>query len=100
MAEDTNTDKSRPQLKVRRIGLDTGRENVTPMKSAFPNRRSGASPSLQAAWSRQVPRPPPESLDAVRAKIQGRTLKPAEIEAGDLTHYRYSDMEIATANHC
>ena len=30
-------------------------------------------------------------------KIQGRTLKPAEIEAiiSDLTHYRYSDMEIA-----
>ena len=28
MAEDTNTDKSRPQLKVRRISLDTGRENV------------------------------------------------------------------------
>lgn len=38
-----------------------------------------------------------ESLDAVRAKIQGPTLTPAEIEAiiGDLTHYRYSDMEIA-----
>ena len=39
----------------------------------------------------------PESLDAVRAKIQGRTLQPAEIDAivEDLTHYRYSDMEIA-----
>ena len=28
MAEDTNTDNSRPQLKVRRVSLDTGRENV------------------------------------------------------------------------
>ncbi len=28
MAENTSTDKSRPQLKVRRISLDTGRENV------------------------------------------------------------------------
>ena len=28
MAEDTNTDRSRPQLKVRRVNLDTGRENV------------------------------------------------------------------------
>lgn len=39
----------------------------------------------------------PESLDAVRAKIQGRTLNATEIEAiiRDLTHYRYSDMEIA-----
>jgi thymidine phosphorylase len=95
MAEDAHRDKSRPQLKVRRISLDTGRENVIvisrhsnalrpdvfrgfsrvelrrnsrvllatllitdedalvgPMKSAFLNRRSGASASLQAAWSR------------------------------------------------
>jgi thymidine phosphorylase len=39
----------------------------------------------------------PASLDAVRAKIQGRTLQPTQIEAiiTDLTHYRYSDMEIA-----
>jgi thymidine phosphorylase len=39
----------------------------------------------------------PESLDAVRAKIQGRVLSGAEIEAivDDVTHYRYSDMEIA-----
>ena len=67
------------------------------MKSASPNRHSGASPSLPAASLRLVRQPRPESLDAVRGKIQGRTLKPAEIEAiiGDLTHYRYSDMEIA-----
>ena len=44
-----------------------------------------------------TPAPPPDSLDAVRAKIQGRTLSTAEISAiiDDLTHYRYSDMEIA-----
>jgi thymidine phosphorylase len=28
MAEDTNRDNSRPPLKVRRVSLDTGRENV------------------------------------------------------------------------
>ena len=28
MAEDTNRDRSRPPLKVRRVNLDTGRENV------------------------------------------------------------------------
>ena len=39
----------------------------------------------------------PKSLDAVRAKIHGLTLSAAEISAivDDLTHYRYSDMEIA-----
>ena len=43
------------------------------------------------------PRRAPDSLDAVRAKIQGRTLSPSEIGAivDDLVHYRYSDMEIA-----
>jgi thymidine phosphorylase len=43
------------------------------------------------------PAAPPESLDAVRSKIQGRTFEPAEIDAiiSDITHYRYSDMEIA-----
>ncbi|HET7256620.1 MAG TPA: thymidine phosphorylase family protein, partial [Xanthobacteraceae bacterium] len=36
-------------------------------------------------------------LDSVRAKIQGHTLSATEISAivDDLTHYRYSDMEIA-----
>jgi thymidine phosphorylase len=28
MVEDTNKDRSRPRLKVRRVSLDTGRENV------------------------------------------------------------------------
>jgi thymidine phosphorylase len=44
-----------------------------------------------------TPAPPPESLDAVRAKIQGRVLSDAEIGAivEDIAHYRYSDMEIA-----
>ncbi|MDR3465536.1 MAG: thymidine phosphorylase family protein [Xanthobacteraceae bacterium] len=44
-----------------------------------------------------TPAPPPDSLDAVRAKIQGRSLTAAEIGAivTDLAHYRYSDMEIA-----
>lgn len=44
-----------------------------------------------------APAPSPPSLDAVRAKIQGKTLEPAEIGAivDDLTHYRYSDMETA-----
>jgi thymidine phosphorylase len=44
-----------------------------------------------------TPAAPPESLEAVRAKIRGQTLSAAEITAviNDLTHYRYSDMEIA-----
>lgn len=44
-----------------------------------------------------TPAPPPDSLDAVRAKIQGRTLTADEIRAivADLARYRYSDMEIA-----
>jgi thymidine phosphorylase len=43
------------------------------------------------------PATPPDSLDAVRGKIQGRTLSSPQIHAivDDLTHYRYSDMEIA-----
>jgi thymidine phosphorylase len=44
-----------------------------------------------------TPAPSPKSLDAVRAKIQGRTLEDSEIGAivDDLVHYRYSDIEIA-----
>jgi thymidine phosphorylase len=44
-----------------------------------------------------TPAAPPNSLDAVRAKIQGRTLSASDIGAvvDDLVHYRYSDMEIA-----
>jgi thymidine phosphorylase len=44
-----------------------------------------------------TPAPPPDSLESVRGKIQGRILTAAEIDriVDDLTHYRYSDMEIA-----
>jgi thymidine phosphorylase len=44
-----------------------------------------------------APAAPPDSLDAVRAKIQGGILSAEEIGAivKDVTHYRYSDMEIA-----
>ena len=140
MAEDTNKDRSRPPLKVRRVNLDTGRENVV----VISRHSSALRPDVFRGFSRvelrvgarvllatllitdddalvgpdeiglsepafrrfaepagrQVtvsPAASPESLDAVRAKIHGRTLTAAEIEAiiGDLTHYRYSDMEIA-----
>jgi thymidine phosphorylase len=140
MSEDTNMDSSRPPLKVRRISLDTGRENVVVVS----RHSSALRPDIFRGFSRVElrtgpnvllatllitdddalvgpdeiglsepafrrfampigspvtvsPAASPESLDAVRAKIQGRTLQPAEIEAiiGDLTHYRYSDMEIA-----
>ena len=140
MAEDSNTGTSRPQLKVRRISLDTGRENVV----VISRHSSALRPDVFRGFSRVElrtgskvvlatllitdddglvgpydiglsepafrrfaeptgslvtvsPAVSPKSLDAVRAKIQGQTLQPAEIEAiiGDLTHYRYSDMEIA-----
>jgi thymidine phosphorylase len=131
---------SRPQLKIRRVNLDTGRENV-----AVISRRSMAlRPDVFRGFSRVelrcnsrvllatlliteddalvgpdelglaepafrrfsepidslvtvTPSSPPNSLDAVRAKIQGHTLSASEISAivDDLTHYRYSDMEIA-----
>jgi thymidine phosphorylase len=44
-----------------------------------------------------TPAAQPDSLDAVRAKIQGHTLSDPEIYAiiDDVVHYRYSDMEIA-----
>ncbi|HET7806467.1 MAG TPA: thymidine phosphorylase family protein [Pseudolabrys sp.] len=132
--------QSRPQLKIRRIPLDTGRENVVVI-----SRRSKAlRPEVFRGFSRVelrhdsktllatllitdddslvgsdalglaepayrrfaepggtlvtvTPAAPPGSLDAVRAKIQGHALSPAEIDAivDDLTHYRYSDMETA-----
>ena len=131
---------SRPQLKIRRIGLDTGRENV-----AVISRRSKAlRPEVFRGFSRVelrretrvllatllitdddsligpdelgladpafrrfaqpvgtlvtvTPTTPPDSLEAVRAKIQGHALSTAQIKAiiDDVTHYRYSDMEIA-----
>jgi len=136
----TDPATSRPQLLIRRVHLDTGRENVVVI-----SRRSRAlRPEIFRGFSRVelrcngkvllatllitdddavvgpdqlglsepafrrfgqtegslvsvTPAPPPESLDAVRAKIQGRSLTAAEISAivADLAHYRYSDMEIA-----
>jgi thymidine phosphorylase len=129
----------RPQLKIRRVNLDTGRENVV----VISRRSTALRPDVFRHFSRVelranskvllatplltddgmvapdelglsepafrrfgepagspvtvTPAPPPESLDAVRAKIQGRALSPAEIGAiiEDIAHYRYSDMEIA-----
>jgi thymidine phosphorylase len=130
---------SRPQLRIRRVNLDTGRENVVVM-----SRRSKAlRPEVFRGFSRVelrcnvkellatllitddglvgvdeiglaepafrrfgesvgtlvtvTPATPPESLDAVRAKIQGHALSAAEISTivDDISHYRYSDMEIA-----
>ena len=130
---------SRPQLKVRRVNLDTGRENVVVI-----SRRSRAlRPEVFRGFSRVElrcgekvllatllitddglvdideiglaepafrrfaeqagclvtvsPAMRPNSLDAVRAKIQGRALDNNEIKAiiDDISHYRYSDMEIA-----
>ncbi len=129
----------RPRLKIRRINLDTGRENVVVI-----SRRSMAlRPEVFRGFSRVeinsnsrsmlatllltddgmvavdelglaepafrrfgepagslvsvTPAPPPPSLDAVRAKIQGHALSDAQL-AGiveDIAHYRYSDMVIA-----
>ncbi len=140
MVKDSNSDNSRPPLKVRDISLDTGRENVV----VISRHSSALRPDIFRGFSRVElqrgskvllatllitdddalvgsdeiglsepafrrfaepagslvtvsPAAPPESLDAVRGKIQGRTFKPAEIDAiiNDITHYRYSDMEIA-----
>lgn len=129
----------RPQLKIRRVNLDTGRENVVVIsrrsKALRPEVFRGlfrvelrsnekellatllvtddgmvaadeiglAEPAFrrfgEPAGSLVVvtPATPPESLDAVRAKIQGHALSPAEIGTivDDISHYRYSDMEIA-----
>ena len=131
---------TRPQLNIRPVNLDTGRENV-----AVISRRSRAlRPEIFRGFSRVelrlnskvmlatllitdddalvganeiglaepafrrfdalvgalvtvTPAPALNSLDAVRAKIQGRTLTAAEISeiVDDIAHYRYSDMEIA-----
>jgi thymidine phosphorylase len=132
-------DTSRPQLEIRRINLDTGRENVIVISrqskalraeifrgfSRVELRRDskvllatllitddglvapheiGLSEPAFRRFAEPVgslvtvtPAAPPESLEAVRAKIRGRTLSATEITAivNDLTHYRYSDMEIA-----
>ena len=127
------------QLKIRRVRLDTGRENVI----VISRRSKGLRAELFRGFSRVelrcdgkvllatllitddglvapdeiglaepafrrfaepegrlvtvTPAVPPDSLGAVRAKIQGQTLSDAEIEAivGDIARYRYSDMEIA-----
>jgi thymidine phosphorylase len=130
---------TRPRLKIRRLNLDTGRENVVVI-----SRRSKAlRPEVFRGFSRVelrsnskvllatllitddglvdadeiglaepafrrfgepinglvavTPAPPPDSLDAVRAKVQGHVLSGAEIGAivDDISHYRYSDMEVA-----
>ena len=129
----------RPSLKIRRMNLDTGRENVV----VISRRSTALRPEVFRGFSRVelrneskallatllltddgmvapdelglaepafrrfaepagslvtvTPAPPPESLDAVRAKIQGHSLSGADIAAivGDIAHYRYSDMEIA-----
>lgn len=130
---------SRPQLKIRRIKLDTGRENVVVISSRSKalraevfrgfsrvELRTGAKSLLatllltddglvgvdeigmaEPAFRRfaesagtlvtVAPAARPASLDAVRAKIQGRSVSASEIGAiiDDVTHYRYSDMEIA-----
>ena len=129
----------RPRLKIRRINLDTGRENVVVI-----SRRSRAlRPEVFRGFSRVelrvgpkallatllltddglvgtdeigladpafrrfgeqagslvtvTPAASPASLDSVRSKIQGRSLSDSEIAAivDDISHYRYSDMEIA-----
>jgi thymidine phosphorylase len=132
--------KPRPELKIRRVNLDTGRENVAVIsrhsRALRPEvfrgfsrveLRSGAKSMLatlliteddslvsaddlglaEPAFRRfaspagslvsVTPAKPPESLDAVRAKILGHRLTAEEITSivTDLAHFRYSDMEIA-----
>lgn len=137
---DNHTNGSRPQLRIHRVSLDTGRENVV----VISRHSSALRPEIFRGFSRVElrcnsrvllatllitdddalvgadeiglsepafrrfaeptgslvtvsPAAPPDSLDAVRRKIQGRTFEPVEIDAiiDDLAHYRYSDMEIA-----
>ena len=130
---------TRPQLKVRRVNLDTGRENVVVISSRSKALRADVFRGFSRVELRRdskvllatllltddglvgvdeiglaepafrrfgepagtpvtvTPASRPASLDAVLAKIQGRSFTPAEINAiiDDVTHYRYSDMEIA-----
>ena len=130
---------SRPQLQIRSVNLDTGRENVvvvsrqskalraeifrgfsrvevrrdakvmlatllitdddtlvdpTEIGLAEPALRRFAEPA--GSLVTVTPAAPPESLEAVRSKIHGQALNAKEITAivDDLTHYRYSDMEV------
>jgi thymidine phosphorylase len=136
----TAVETARPQLRIRRVNLDTGRENVvvisrrsmalraeifrgfsrvelrrnskfllatlllTDDDAVVPPDEIGLSEPAFRRFAEPVGMPvavspaiPPDSLEAVRAKIRGRTLSAAEIAAiiNDLAHYRYSDMEIA-----
>jgi len=129
----STVDPARQQLRIRRINLDTGRENVAIMSRrskalrpevfrgfsrielrhnsetllatliitdddslASPGDLGLAEPAFRRfakpAGSKVTfsPAPSPPSLDAVRAKIQGRTLTVDEIGAivNDLVHYR------------
>ena len=139
--EATNTTAAaRPRLRIRRINLDTGRENVAVMSRRSKALRAEVFRGFSRVEVRSdakvllatllitdddqlvgpeglglaepafhrfnepagslvtvTPAPPPDSLDAVRAKIQGRTLSAPDIDAiiNDITHFRYSDMEIA-----
>jgi thymidine phosphorylase len=128
------------QLKICKVGIDTGRDNVAVMSRhsrafrpevfrgfsrvllragdksllatlliADDNKLVGADelglaePAFRRFAARSgsavtvTPASPPESLEAVRGKILGRTLTDSEIGAivDDLAHYRYSEMEIA-----
>ena len=133
------TQTSRPQLQIRSVNLDTGRENVVVLSRQSkalraeifrgfsrvelrhdskvmlatllitdddalvgPSEIGLAEPALRrfaeptGSLVTVTPAAPPESLEAVRSKIHGQTLSANEITAivNDLTHYRYSDMEI------
>jgi thymidine phosphorylase len=134
-----NNNNQRPRLKIRRVNLDTGRENVVVISrrsqalrpdvfrgfSRVELRANGkvllatllltddgmvgtdelglAEPTFRRLGARVgglvsvTPATRPASLDAVRAKIQGRSFTPEEIAeiVDDISHYRYSDMEIA-----
>jgi thymidine phosphorylase len=130
----------RPPLKIRRVNLDTGRENVV----VISRRSTALRPEVFRGFSRVelrrnskvllatllltdddgvvgpdeiglaepafrrfgepvnapitvTPAAPPASLDAVRAKIEGTALSAVEIDriVGDISHYRYSEMEVA-----
>jgi thymidine phosphorylase len=134
-----STSPPRPQLKITRVQLDTGRENVVIISRRSDalrpevfrgfsrvELRTGAKSMLatllitddgivgtdeiglaQPAMRRfgepagtmvsVAPAIPPDSLDAVRAKVQGHILSDEEIAVivGDISRYRYSEMEIA-----
>ncbi len=128
--------KLRPELKIRRVNLDTGRENIVVISRHSRTLRpevfrgfsrvelqSGTKSMLatllitdddslvgreelglaEPAFRRfacpvdslvsVTPAKPPESLEAVRAKILGRTLDPEDIAAiiGDITRFGHGD---------